>query len=113
MRSESKIQNLERHTDPSMMYSIARFFVLYFTTLFSLDTVSAARSSPFSISNPQIPESMRRGRSDYGEGHSIGYRLDPGGPATRRGGFNGGGSASDINIPACKNCPTNAAPKLG
>jgi hypothetical protein len=95
------------------MDSITRFFALYFTTLFSLDTVTAARSSPFSINNPRIPESMQRQRQNFGEGSSVGYRLDPGGSSTRRGGFNGSGAAQDIDIPANKNCPLNAVPSIG
>lgn len=95
------------------MDDITRFFALYITTLFSFDTVTAARSSPFSVINPQIPDSMRRTRGDYGEGNKVGKRLDPGGSSARKGGFSGSGAAPDINIPACKNCPMNAAPKIG
>jgi len=95
------------------MDTITRFFAPYFTTLFSLDTVTAAQSSPFSINNPQIPESIRRGRGgNFGEGHNVGFRLDPGGPSSRRGGFNGGGGGQDINVPVCKNCPANGIPKI-
>jgi hypothetical protein len=94
------------------MDTVTRFFALYFTTLFSLDTIGAARSSPFSINNPQISELIRRGRGgDFGEGNNVGFRLDPGGPGTRKGGFNGGGGP-DINVPACKNCPMNAVPTI-
>lgn len=95
------------------MDSVTRFFALYFTTLFSLDTVTAARNSPFGVRNPIIPDSMQRNRRDYGEGPGIGYRLDPGGSSTRRGGFNGSGAAPDIDIPANKNCPLNATPQIG
>jgi len=95
------------------MDSVTRFFALYFTTLFSLDTVTAARSSPFSVNNSRIPDSMQRNRRDYGEGSTVGYRLDPGGSGSRRGGFHGSGAAPDIDIPANKNCPLNATPQIG
>ena len=90
------------------MDGVVRFFGLYFTTLFSLDTVGAARNSPFSVNNAQIPDSMRP-RVNRGEG----YRLDPGGPSTRRGGFNGSGAAPDLNIPVNKSCPLNGTPTIG
>lgn len=98
--------------EDAIMDTVTRFFALYFTTLFSLDTFGAAQSSPFSINNAQIPDSIRRGRrGNFGEGHNVGYRLDPGGSGSRRGGFKTGGG-QDINIPACKNCPLNAAPTI-
>jgi hypothetical protein len=90
------------------MDSVVRFFALYFTTLFSLDTVSAAANSPFrhlrtNSENVQNPIQPRR--RDYGEGEGIGFRLDAGGPTQRRGGFGpGGGSA--VNIPTCGACAT-------
>lgn len=81
-----------------------RFVALYFATLFSLDTYTAAANSPYRTSrNTVIPPR----RSDYGEGSRVGFRLDPGGPENRRGGFGGGGI--DVNVPSCGAC---AAPKI-
>jgi hypothetical protein len=89
--------------------------MLYFTTFFSLDPYNAARRSPYSVPNPTIPDELRPGRRDFGEGESVGRRLDPGGPFRRdmgrvRNDNDGGG----INVPAgCKSCKYNAAPTIG
>jgi len=93
--------------------TVTRFVHLYITTLFSLDNMTAARRSPYSVPNPQIPDSMRPRNSDFGEGENVGFRMDPGGPARRRQGrLNTDGG--NINVPAgCKSCKYNAAPTIG
>jgi hypothetical protein len=40
----------------------------------------------------------------------VGFRLDPGGPRGRRGGFGGGRDGPGVNIPTCGAC---AKPKIG
>ncbi|KAF2675316.1 hypothetical protein BT63DRAFT_34342 [Microthyrium microscopicum] len=97
--------NLEPSEPPSSLRdSCVRFFVLYFTTLFSLDTITAAANSPFS--QPDHDSSARATiraarRVDWGEGARVGMRLDPGGPARRNGGIRGGGN---IDVPTCAAC---------
>lgn len=93
-----------------IMDSVARFFALYFTTLFSLNTWSAAMNSPYrlpSVSSDDAHRERRLGQRDFGEGANIGRRLDPGGPDSRHGGFGSGNRA--VDIPTCGSC---AAPKI-
>jgi hypothetical protein len=68
-----------------------RFVALYLTTLFSLDTYAAAANSPFRTYSKD-PTPVRSVRKDWGEGSSVGRRLDAAGPERPSGQLNGGGT---------------------
>jgi hypothetical protein len=88
------------------MDSAVRFCGLYLTTLFSFDTYSAAANSPYRQASSK-PLPPRTTRTDFGEGNKTGFRLDPGGRGSRKGGFEGKGK--DVFIPTCGRC---ADPKI-
>jgi len=89
-------------TSTSFASTFIRFIALYFTSLFSLDAYRAAANSPYRrLGTPNDTQQQRRKSPDHGEGATVGWRLDPGGPQQRRGGLSGGG---DLNMPSCGSC---------
>jgi len=85
-----------------------RFCALYLTSLFSLDSYSAAANSPYSLPSTNAQHQPRQRRTDWGEGPTIGRRLDAAGP-TRRTGRVGGGE--DLNVTPPSNC-CGAVPQI-
>ncbi|KAH4152020.1 hypothetical protein HBI26_028040 [Parastagonospora nodorum] len=78
----------------SLTSTLTSFFALYFTTLFSLDSYTAARNSPFRPANQTLPpaNSTQTGaRSEYQAGMHGRGRRGPGGGEPPRGGWDVGG----------------------
>ncbi|EAT91653.1 hypothetical protein HBI56_012600 [Parastagonospora nodorum] len=78
----------------SLTSTLTSFFALYFTTLFSLDSYTAARNSPFRPANQTLPpaNSTQTGaRSEYQAGMHGRGRRGPGGGEPPRGGRDVGG----------------------
>ncbi|QDS67743.1 hypothetical protein FKW77_006078 [Venturia effusa] len=109
--SEAQTQSEARpealHSEPFLV-TVRRFATLYFTTLFSLDNITAARLSPHSLAPPNgIPPELRRSNrgEDFGEGERIGFRMDPAGrPRRDVGRIHGDQGNIDVAVPGCSSC---------